>query len=260
MVVKGHIKENRTGETNYNTFGSKMTIIEYMGSHNMTVEFDSGYTTKATYDIFKKGNIRSPYCKTVCNTGYLGEGKYKCRENNMPTIEYICWHSMIGRCYDKKIQERQPTYIDVTCCEEWHNFQTFAKWFYDNYYKIDGEKMHLDKDILHKGNKIYSPENCVFVPERINELFTKNNKDRGEFPIGVSWKKRQNKFESYYSRREHNKYSKKCLGHFDNIQDAFNTYKNEKEQYIKQVANQYKDKIPKNLYGSMINWEVEITD
>ena len=45
-------------------------------------------------------------------------------------------------------------YLDVTVCEEWHNFQNFAKWFYENYYEISGEKMRLDKDILIKGNKM----------------------------------------------------------------------------------------------------------
>jgi hypothetical protein len=65
------------------------------------------------------------------------------------------------------------TYQDVFVCEEWHNFQVFAKWFYENYYKILGEIMNLDKDIIKKGNKIYGPEYCAFVPQTINKLLVK---------------------------------------------------------------------------------------
>ena len=41
---------------------------------------------------------------------------------------------------------------------------------------------------------------------------------------------------------------------------AFTIYKNFKENYIKQVADEYKDLIPKELYDAMYKWEVEIND
>ena len=48
---------------------------------------------------------------------------------------------------------------------------------------------------------------------------------------------------------------------FDNKEDAFyDGYKPFKEAYIKEVAKDYKDKIPQNLYDAMINYVVEITD
>ena len=56
--------------------------------------------------------------------------------------------------------------------------------------------MHLDKDILIKGNKIYSPQTCCFVPENLNSLITKNDSIRNNLPIGVSWDKKKNKFIS----------------------------------------------------------------
>ena len=65
--------------------------------------------------------------------------------------------------------------MDCSVYEGWHNFQNFAKWYEDNYYEIEEEQMHLDKDILVKGNKVYSPDTCVFVPETINGLFVKSN-------------------------------------------------------------------------------------
>ena len=87
---------------------------------------------------------------------------------------------MLRRCYDEKLHKKYPTYIDCKVCEEWLNFQNFAKWYYNNYYEIENEKICLDKDILHKGNKIYSPDNCVFVPNNINVLFVKSDKSRGD--------------------------------------------------------------------------------
>ena len=40
--------------------------------------------------------------------------------------------------------------------------------------------MCLDKDIFCKGNKLYSRCTCIFVPQRINLLFTKSDKSRGK--------------------------------------------------------------------------------
>ena len=82
-------KIERIGETNYNKYGSKMTIIEYKDVHNLVVEFENGYKIKAQYTQFKKGNIISPYDKTIFNIGYLGEGKYKTSIDNEHTLQYL---------------------------------------------------------------------------------------------------------------------------------------------------------------------------
>ena len=120
--------------------------------------------------------------------------------------------------------------------------------------------MALDKDILVKGNKIYSPETCVFVPQNINTLFTKRNKVRGEYPIGVSFYKNTNKYLAQCNILINGKSQYKKLGYYNNIEDAFNAYKESKEANIKQVADYYKDNIPNKLYEAMYNYEVEITD
>ena len=257
-------KENRIGEIKYNNYGQKMTIISYLDSHNVTVKFDNGYIIKCQYGKFKRGSVKSPYDKSVYEVGYIGEGKYKAKDNlGKQTIQYSYWSHMMTRCYNKKYLKTRPTYEECEVCEEWHNFQNFAKWFDDNSYENDGGLMKLDKDILHKGNKVYSPENCVFVPNRINTLFVKRQNHRGEYPIGVSYyKKGKLKFVSqcYTFDRKQNKSIHRNLGYFETPKEAFNAYKTFKENYIKQVADDYKDKIPKKLYEVMYNWEVEITD
>lgn len=196
--------------------------------------------------------------RTVFGVGFLGRGKYKPKEyGNKETSQYRCWKDMMRRCYDTKYISKNSTYKDCIVCEEWHNFQNFAKWYDDNYYEIDGQKMSLDKDIIKKGNKVYSPEFCVFVPQRINTLFIKSNSIRGNLPIGVTYHKGR-----YIARIRDGSKDRKLisLGSFDNEIDAFNSYRRAKEKLIKDVANIYKNKIPEKLYNAMINYCVEIND
>ena len=53
---------------------------------------------------------------------------------------------------------------------------------------------------------------------------------------------------------------RKYLGCYETIEKAFQAYKQFKEQYIKEIADEYKDKIPKELYEAMYNWVVEWND
>jgi len=164
---------------------------------------------------------------------------------------------MLQRCYDPYEINRHPTYIDVFVCEEWHNFQNYAQWREENYYEVFNEIMCLDKDILFKENKIYSPQTCIFVPKRINSLFTNRKNDRGDLPIGCI--KQNDKIRVRCNTMEN---KNKHLGYFpiNQVIEAFTCYKNFKENYIKQVADEYKDLIPTELYDAMYRYEVEIND
>lgn len=94
---------------------------------------------------------------------------------------YLVWKNMLRRCYAHKYKEKYPTYTNASCCKEWLLFTNFAKWFKEHY--ITG--YHLDKDILIKGNKLYSPETCIFVTQEINNFLLTNYKIRGNLPLGV---------------------------------------------------------------------------
>lgn len=138
----------------------------------------------------KMGNIKNTYLPTVYSIGYLGEGEFKPTFKGKRTKEYSTWQGMLQRCYDEKFNNRHISYKKCEVCEEWHCFQNFAEWFYENYRPEIMQGWQLDKDILVKGNKIYSPETCCFLPQRINKLLTKNNRVRGEYPIGVDYYKK----------------------------------------------------------------------
>ena len=255
-------KLDRTGEENINNFGSKMIITGYRKNNDIDVYFpEYDWTAKnKQYSDFKNGKIKCPYERRIYGVGYLGEGKYKAYENGKNTRVYNVWHDMLKRCYDEKLHKKHLTYINCEICEEWYNFQNFAKWYEENYYEIEGERMHLDKDILVKGNKIYSPETCVFVPQTINVLFTKNDKNRGESIIGTSLQNGKYVARCSLINPETGESKGEYLGRYDTQEKAFQVYKYYKEKNIKEVTDYFKKQIPQILYNALYDYEVEIID
>ena len=255
-------KIDRTGEEGCNNFGSKMIIVGYRNIRDIDIYFpEYDFTFKhVQYDNFKKGKIKCLYEPRYYGKGYLGEGKYKVKENGKHTDEFKIWHGMLQRCYDPKYQEKYPTYKDCKVEDYLLNLQNMAEWINKNYYEVPGERMHLDKDILCKGNKIYSRDKCIFVPEGINKLFTKCDNARGENPIGASLTSSGN-----YEVRCRNGYGEPVyLGSYSTKDEAFNVYKEYKEKVIKKVIDSYEGKIPEPFYSklktAMYNYEVEIDD
>ena len=255
-------KINRIGEEGYNNFGSKIIIVEYRKWDDINVYFpEYNWTAKhVQYDKFKKGKIKCPYEPRTFGMGYLGEGKYKTRENGKKTDKYIIWCGILRRCYDPKFQEKEPTYKGCKVEDYLLNFQHMCEWLENNYYEIPGEKMELDKDILCKGNKIYSRETCIFVPKRINSLFVKRGNARGDTSIGVDQLSSGN-----YEVRCNDGYGKRIyLGTYSTEEEAFQIYKEYKEKVIKEIIDSYEGKIPEPFYSrlreAMYNYRVEIDD
>ena len=167
---------------------------------------------------------------------------------------------MLGRTSCLSIQKRQPTYKDTIVCEEWLDFQNFAKWCYSqpllNAKADKGRYYQLDKDLLLKGNKVYSPETCCFVPPVLNNLIKSKAISNGDYPIGVSSSRRTDGFEAKVVLFGKKKY----LGLFNTIESAFQAYKKAKEAHIKDVANEWIDKIDSKVYQALLNWEISIND
>lgn len=255
-------KIDRTGERGINNFGSEMVIVEYRMNRDIDVYFPQyNWTAKGVqYTSFKKGKIRCPYERSIYGMGYLGEGKYKVSENCKNTRVYDIWHDMMKRCYSEKLHEKHPTYKDCKVCEEWHNFQNFGVWYEDNYYEIEDERMHLDKDILVKHNKLYSPDTCIFVPQRINTLFTKCDKTRGDSVIGIYPFQGKYVAQCWTFDPETGKSKQEYLGRYETQEKGFEVYKYYKERNIKEVADYFKDLISIKLYNALYDYVVEITD
>ena len=266
-------KIDRTGETNISNEGCIMKIAEYDNANNIIIQFEDEhkYRLCTSYKHFKNGQCKNPFYPSVYGHGYLGIDK----NGNVPKAkefkdgklcaiqEYQKWQSMLKRCFDNKYKEKEPTYKDVTCCNRWLCFANFLEdleILKQEYNWSKDEKLTLDKDILHKGNKIYSLENCVLVPDWINLLFIKKDANRGSYPVGVTYHKIAKKY-----RAQCNINGKQTrLGLYSTPEQAFNAYKIAKENEIKRIANECVSKgyIVKDsrLYKAMINYQVKIDD
>ena len=143
---------------------------------------------------------------------------------------YAAWIHMLTRCYSAKYHAAQPTYRDCTVCNEWLTFSNFRKWMV----RQDWQSKHLDKDILVSGNKIYSPETCLFVYQVINNLIQENVARRGKYPRGVCWDKFNHKYLAYITR-----YGKRrTIGRYDTVGQAERAYGRLRSTYIHEVAAQ----------------------
>lgn len=253
-----HLNEERLNQN-----GCPMKIVEYIDNRNIVVEFQDEHKAKVktSYGNFKRGIVRNPYYPAVYGAGISGN-KYPIIVDGKPSKEYSIWRSIIGRCCDEKIKKKQPTYQDVTCCDEWLLYDNFYEWLhkqpnFDKWY--DGERWAVDKDIFIKRNKVYSPETCCLVPQNVNCLFLKRESERGKYPIGVRYT------ESGFNAKCHNPFTNKGedLGNYFTPENAFYLgYKPYKERIIKQVAQIEFDKgnITEACYKAMMNYEVEIDD
>ena len=266
-------KIDRTGETNISNEGCVVKIVEYDNANNIIVEFEDGYKYRVhtKYVNFQKGQCKNPFFASTYGHGYLGVDK----NGNVPntaelkdgklcaTQEYHKWKNMLQRCFDNKYKEKRPTYEGVTCCERWLCFANFLEDFaiLKNEYNWDDDiKLNLDKDILNKNNKIYSLENCVLVPQWINTLFIKRDAKRGDCPIGVCYNKQRKKYQAFCNING----KLKRLGYFITPLEAFNAYKQAKENEIKKIANDcvLKGYITKDsrLYNAMMGYQIKIDD
>ena len=256
------IKNDRLGEEKINKQGCMMRIVAYYNANNIVVELEDCKHTRVhtTYQNFKNLEVKSPYFPSVYGVGITG-AKYPAKINGKITKEYGAWKRMLERCYSEKLKMKRPTYEDAICCDEWLLFENFYEWLhnqpnFDKWY--NGEKWGLDKDIIIKGNKVYSPETCCLVPLNVNSLFTKHDNARGAYPIGISKDKNMLKVACRNPFNDENQY----LGEYSITRQAFQVYKRYKEKIIKQVAQEEysKGNITKQCYEAMMKYEVEITD
>lgn len=178
---------DRVGLTNINRHGTVMEIIQYNSSSDVLVRFrdENGAVVHTTYSNFKLGQVKNPYFPSVCGVGFVGQGPYKTKTNNVHTDSYTIWATMLQRCYSQKWMSMFPAYYHkATVCDEWKNYQNFARWYEENRYEVPA-RLHIDKDILCQGNSIYSPSTCLLVPQRLNMLFCGKEKTGAEYAAHV---------------------------------------------------------------------------
>ena len=237
-----------------NNYGD-VEVTEYIDSHNITVKFLNTGAIKnttayaLTTGILKDSEVHATHKYGVMDIpNELQKGKPKPRE-------YSIWNGIRQRCYNENNRDNLMSYKGIKMSDNFKLYSYFKEWCHKQIgFNEDG--WHLDKDILVKGNKVYSEDTCCFVPPEINCTITNNKSVRGRFPQGVTYNRTKTRYRAKIRRGA----KLESLGTYDTPEEAFYAYKPIKEACIKSLAEKWKDKIDPRVYESLMRWEINITD
>ena len=234
-----------------------VVVLDYYNARDVTIKFlNTGNVRKTGTSELKKGEIRDNEAFPVYIVGIM-DVPNEARRNVPIPKEYSIWNGVRQRCYNENIRHLAPSYQEAEMSENFKRYSYFKEWC-NKQIGFDQDGWQLDKDILIKGNKLYSEATCCFVPPEINSLILKADRIRGKYPIGVYHD--TSKIHKRFSARVSKNGKHKRFGSYLTPEEAFAVYKREKEKYIKEVANKWKDQIDPRVYESLMNYQVEITD
>lgn len=253
-VVQQKMREEYIGKVfKSNAFGD-CTVIEYIDTNNVVVKFaDTGHETKVSAGNLRSGLVRDLLQPNVAGVGFMGVGKYFCRHKGRGgsrTDEYAYWESMMKRVYNPQTESYARPYRDCSVSEVWHNFQNFAEWC-QGQEGFSKNGFQLDKDLLVKGNKVYGPDTCCFLPGHANCAMTGMKHFNTSGYTGVE------KNEYGFSAAITMCSVGVSIGTFDSAEKASFMYKSIKEAYVRSLAQVYKDSISERAYSAMSVWSVE---
>ena len=231
-----------------------LIVTKYVSNQEVHIKFvETCFEDVVQMSCIKSGTVKDPLSRSVYGVGVVGEEAT--RINNRQIKERELWSSMLTRCYDDKFHSRFQTYVGCSVSDNFKYFPYFKEWCNQQIgFNIEG--FELDKDILVKGNKIYSEDTCCIVPPEINCALIGNKKVRGSFPQGVIYNSTKTRYRARIQRGD----KWESLGTYDTPEEAFCAYKPVKEAHIKSLAEKWKDQIDPRVYESLMNWTIEITD
>lgn len=245
----------KVGDQHKTKEGFTLTIIENLGYSKVRVRFCDHVHNERVVGIKEllKGNIKNLLHPSVRSVGFYGIGPHKAKDSDgKNTKEYMHWLGMLTRCYTDDYKLKFPTYQGCYVDRQWHNFQEFAEWC--KWQKgFDYAGSVLDKDMLVAGNKVYSPETCLFLPNNLNSLIVTQKRTDKSVPAGISF---QNGCQKYIVSCAVDGKNKN-LGRYKCPEEAFNVYKNFKNDLVKKKAEEYKDVLDERAYTAMLNFKIE---
>jgi len=163
----------------------------------------------------------------------------------MNCLYYRKWKQMLRRCYSSNFHVKNQSYIGCSVCEEWRLFSNFKMWMMSQ----DWEGKELDKDMLFPGNKVYSPDKCVFVDKEVNELFSKKNMHGVR---GVHYNQRLKKYVLRSSTINRDKKAK-YVDCYVTLEEAKKASDEMRRNRIVNVANKQKDARVKEAILNLVN-------
>ena len=138
-------------------------VTEYIDSHNITVKFlNTGAIKNTTASALTTGILKDSEVHDTHKYGVMDIPKSVGRGGRCDPL-YRKWNGMMQRCYNPKNKINNPSYEACTSSETFRHFSKFKSWYYSQI-GYEQEGWHLDKDILIKGNKVYSEDTCCIVP------------------------------------------------------------------------------------------------
>lgn len=234
-----------------NRFGDRCKIIEYNHSKDLRVVFDNGYTCSKTLTHLRSGKFTYPFTKTCYGVGFLGVGEYK-SSGVAKCVARGRWRAMLGRVYSDRESVRLGDGLECDVHPDWHNFQTYAEWFYNT--PTSNLLWEVDKDLRVIGNRTYSENTCSFVPPAINSFLPKKLKNNG-LPIGVSWLESN---QEYVVSGSAGGGVDVWYGGYDSPEQAFLCYKRLKEKRAKELAVEYRGRIHEDVFCNLMNFVIDI--
>ena len=239
------------GQVRNTNEGGSFTVIEFHSAKNVIIRHNDehGHVAKVSSDQVRNGNIRNPFYPTLYGVAYMGVGKHKAKIKGKHVQQYSIWTGAVCRCYCPVRLAKRPSYNGCTLSKEFLCYQNFAEWYttHESY----GLGYELDKDLLVKGNKVYSAETCTMLPREINLAIRTDRKKSSDLPVGVL----ENKIGGYTAGVRIK--TKDChLGTFNTIEEASAAYVKAKEAYVKEVALEWKDKVEPKAFEALMKWTV----
>lgn len=248
-------KEQYEGKVYPTKTSGDLVVVEYISSDKVLVRFtNTGNERFARMGDINKREVRDKEAFPVYSFGIM-DIPNELKKHEPKPKEYNTWNNMLNRCYNENMRHSHTTYVECTVSDEFRRYSFFKEWC-NNQIGFGIDKWHLDKDILSKGNKIYSPETCCFVPNEINCALPSSKKVRGGLPQGVIWNCTKTRYRARIQRKD----KWESLGSYATPEEAFYVYKPAKERHIRSLAEKYKDQIDSRVYNALMNWTIKITD
>lgn len=245
--VTGQKTGRYTGKVLDSWSSGKFEVLDYCGNKTYNVLFfDTNNIEKFHSSAIKNGRINDCCRPVFLGKGYVGNGHYKAKVKGVITKEYVTWSNMMTRGYCPVYKSKQPTYKDCTVCEDWHNFQNFAKWCNEQpNFSRDG--FALDKDLMNPKNLMYSPYNCCILPREINSEINLSQRK------GITLRSSGN----YMVRGtvlSGDKFKEKSLGSYKNYEEALEVYFGYKRGKILSLLKMYEEVLCEKIKTALLNY------
>jgi hypothetical protein len=236
---------------------SNAIVLEKLSNTRSKIKFmDTGYIADFYNVNIERGEFKDRLRPSLCGVGY------GVMRGDSISPFHKTWQNMINRCHNPTYNDKYKSYSDCSVIEGWYDFRNFREWCEHTHPYNTEVKFELDKDMRLQGNRVYSPETCMWIPKKLNQYI---NEVKGASSVtgvkGVSPAMRSGEGVTdgvYEVRCADGKGGRVFLGHVNSIEEGSLIYKNYKEGRLKFLAEEYlvSGVIPKATYEIIVKYKI----